>query len=325
VLWIPIKLNFARYPLLIFFIASACSNIPDATTPTTDYKGSGFVTRGSGNATTSNLLASCSGGRVAAVGTIKSLDGVSWVVPAETSFTTGVKATDIYNECNNVTLSNINLLDLNSVPIVEIDANGDVIAGYIFADNYFELYVNGVLIAVDPVPYTPFNSSVLRFRVNKPYTIAVKLVDWEENLGLGSEGNNGNSYQPGDGGFIASFSDGTKTDATWKAQTYYISPVADLTLITEKSNGTRSSVGASPVPTCNGLCYGVHWQVPADWFSKTYNDSGWPSASTYSTQSVGVDNKPAFTNFSATWLDASFIWSSNLILDNVVLVRKNVN
>jgi hypothetical protein len=34
---------------------------------------------------------------------------------------------------------------------------------------------------------------------------------------------------------------------------------------------------------------------------------------------VGV--KPAFSNFSAQFSGAQFIWSSNLILDNLVLLR----
>jgi len=50
------------------------------------------------------------------------------------------------------------------------------------------------------------------------YTIAVKVIDWEENLGLGSENNRGKKFHPGDGGFIASFSDGTVTNDKWKAQ-----------------------------------------------------------------------------------------------------------
>lgn len=34
----------------------------------------------------------------------------------------------------------------------------------IFADNYFELYVNGQLIAIDPVPFTKFNANLVRFK-----------------------------------------------------------------------------------------------------------------------------------------------------------------
>ncbi|MEY3842671.1 MAG: hypothetical protein RIR80_242, partial [Bacteroidota bacterium] len=49
----------------------------------------------------------------------------------------------------------------------------------------------------------------------------------------------------------------------------------------------------------------------------------------YSNTTVGVNNKPAYTNFTDIFdnssNDAQFIWSSNLILDNQVIVRYTVN
>jgi hypothetical protein len=63
-------------------------------------------------------------------------------------------------------------VNIDSVPIFEIDHDGEVILGFIFADNYFELCVNGQLVGVDSVPFTPFNSSVVRFRVKRPITYA---------------------------------------------------------------------------------------------------------------------------------------------------------
>jgi hypothetical protein len=218
-------------------------------------------------------------------------------------------------------LANANLSD---VPTTVIDEQGEVITGYIFADNYFELYINGVLVGVDAVPFTPFNSSVVKFKVSKPYTIAVKLVDWEENVGLGSEIQNASSlYHSGDGGFIAQFSDGTITDATWKAQTFYIAPIQYLNTAKELSDGTHFTTTATTTPNCNANCYGIHYDMPSDWFSKDYNDATWHNEYLYT--AAQVTNQAAYTSFVSTaWDKASFIWSSNLILDNVVLVRKTV-
>ncbi len=42
--------------------------------------------------------------------------------------------------------------DLNKIPIVEVDNDGEIITGFMVADNYFELYVNGKLIGVDATP-----------------------------------------------------------------------------------------------------------------------------------------------------------------------------
>jgi hypothetical protein len=288
------------------------------------YIGSGSVTQGLGITTTANLMPSCPSNHVTPVGKILSTDKKEWIVPAETNFLTGASASDMHNACNKFEPTSLSGVNLNSVPVKVIDADGEVITGFIFCDNYFELYINGTLVGVDPVPFTPFNSCVVKFRVSKPYTIAVKMVDWEENVGLGSEIQSPSVlYHPGDGGFIAQFSDGTITDASWKTQTFYIAPIQNLSSVVEQPNGTRSSATATTNPTCNANCYGIHYEIPTDWNAVGFNDSGWPSAVLYT--AAQVTNSTAYTNFATSaWPKAKFIWSSNLILDNLVLTRKTV-
>ena len=288
----------------------------------------GSITQGYAPTTTiENLLVcSMSRARVSALGSITATDGTDWVVPAANNFEIGPKAADLYNECTQTTYENIQAVDLESIPIVEIDSDGEIITGYIFADNYFELYVNGELVAVDPVPFTPFNSSVVRFKAKAPITYAVKLIDWEENLGLGTESNRGSAYHPGDGGFVASFSDGTVTDASWKAQTFYIAPLENPDSVREVGNVRDSSAANANNPSCDESCYALHYPVPEDWFSESFDAAGWPEAVTYTNAAVSVDNKPSYTNFSEIFIgaEAKFIWSSNLVLDNLVLVKKTV-
>jgi hypothetical protein len=55
-----------------------------------------------------------------------------------------------------------------------------------------------------------------------------------------------------------------------------------------------------------------------------YDDSNWPKAIEYAPTTVGV-NFPAWTNFSSLWGKNQFIWTSNLVVDNLVLLRKQVN
>ncbi len=276
-----------------------------------------------GRASTSipNLLPS--GTRVAAVGTVASADGRTWTLPAATAFATGLRASDLFNEVNEFTPAGIAAVDPAAVPVVEVDADGEVVTGYLYADNYFELYVNGTLVAVDPIPFTPFNSAIVRFKARRPITYAVRLVDWEENLGVGTELHGGNPNHPGDGGFVASFSDGTVTGPHWRAQAFYIAPLADPALVVERADGTRDSSSAGVAGLPPEQAWAVHYPVPAHWASQAFDDAGWPMARAYTEAQAGVGNQPAYTRFPAQFgaSGAALIWSSNLVLDNEVLVR----
>lgn len=272
------------------------------------------------------------GSRVSAVGRITTEDGHDRVVPAETNYKTAPHAADLFNECGGAELPGLSALDLASVPVA--DAGGtEEFTAYIFADNYFELYVNGHLIAVDPVPFTKFNSNVVRFRADRPVTLAVMAVDWEENLGLGSEDNRGKAFHPGDGGFVAQVRDADGavvaiTDGSWKAQTFYSAPLNSRECLTNVGT-TRDTSACSTEgrDTADGLL-AAHWPVPDGWSSVDYDATGWPDAVIFANDTVGVDNKKAFTNFVDVFdtdgADAQFIWSSNLVLDNLVLLRTQI-
>jgi hypothetical protein len=292
-----------------------------------EYLGSGSITQGPAEISVPALF-ECQQGRarISAVGKIVDDKGGLWTVPAVNQYNNAPHAVNMYDDCSGVRPSGIAGVDTDSVPVVTVDADGDLVTGYIFADNYFELYINGQLIAVDAVPFTPFNSSIVKFRVKKPYVIAFKAIDWEEHLGLGTESGRGASYSPGDGGLIASFSDGTVTGSDWQAQTFYIAPVYDLSCLSEE-NGARLSTHCSTASTNSGAAaYGVHWPIPEGWHEDSFDSSRWPQATTYSEAEIGVNNKNGYMNFIElfTGAGASFIWSSNVVLDNEVLFRYRV-
>ncbi|NHN32466.1 hypothetical protein [Paenibacillus agricola] len=273
--------------------------------------------------TTNPELFACKGGRVTGLGEIKSEDGQTWVVPSNIN-TKLVNASDMSNPCTKVEHTHVAAIDLSKVPVVEIDPAGEIITGYIFADNYFELYVNGKAVAKDAVPFTPFNSHVVRFKASYPITYAFKVVDWEENLGLGTEDNKGNKYHPGDAGIVATFSDGTVTNESWKAQSFYIAPLMSKNdLVVEEKNGKmiHSTPKASATPSCKTDCYAAHFAVPDRWYAVDFNDASWPQATTYKTANVGVDNKREYTSFSNEFGKGKFVWTNNLVLDNEILLR----
>jgi hypothetical protein len=264
--------------------------------------------------------------RLAAVGAITAQDGTQITVPADTAFQhkLGTPAADVYNECTKKTAADSN------IPIIEVDPNGEVITGYIVADNYFELYVNGKLIAVDNTPYTPFNSAVVKFKAKRPITYVFRVVDWEENLGLGSEMMRGNPFYPGDGGLIARFSDGTVTDKTWKAQSFYIAPLNDPKEVVEAPGNIHDSSALgrvhpkAKIPACQDKCFAIHYTYPTDWSRPKFNDATWPAAYEYTDEEIGVTNLPAYTKYPELFKGAQWIWTNNLVFDNVIIARKTV-
>ncbi len=263
------------------------------------------------------------------MGEITSQNGATLTVPVSNNYQSAPKLPDLYNECNGVTPRNFAEVDLSKIAVIDIDNDGEVVTGFMVADNYFELYVNGRLLGVDATPFTPFNSHVVRFRVKKPYTIAVLAQDWEDKLGLGMEVFLKNDWHSGDGGFIARFSDGTVTDSSWKAQSFYIGPLNSPSEVTEYGAiHDTSQLGRihphAKLPTCQDKCYAVHYPIPEGWMQRTFDDSKWPRAFEYTDQDVGILGLPAYYRFPEAFAGSRWIWTINLVFDNTVLLRKTV-
>ncbi|WP_179319835.1 hypothetical protein [Winogradskyella helgolandensis] len=323
--------------LLLFICCLACKNSNNTVkTITQTYSGTASISLGPAKVITENIF-ECDRGRKAPIGVSTATDGTNWTVPAEVNFTDDrfPMASDLFNPCTKVEYASADeaLAALDGTDIIEVDADGDVITAYVFADNYFEIYINGVPVGKDNVPFTPFNSNIVRFKVNTPFTIAMKLVDWEENSGLGSEANRGQAFHPGDGGMVAVFKDAkdhivATTNSDWKAQTFYTAPLKDVSCAAEEGT-LRLSNNCSVEDSNDGTSYyALHWKTPTNWQSADFNDMDWPNATEYTNKTIGVDNKPAYTNFIDVFdnstADAKFIWSTNVILDNEVIVRYTV-
>jgi hypothetical protein len=263
------------------------------------------------------------------MGELVAKDGTKFTLPVPNNFQTGPKLPDLYNECNKVTPRSMAEVDLDKIPVVELDKDGEVITGFMIADNYFELYINGKLIGVDATPFTPFNSHVVRFRVKRPYTIAVLAQDWEDKLGLGMEVFGGNDWHSGDAGFVARFSDGTVTDSSWKAQSFVIAPLAHPDDVVEYGNiHDTSHLGRihplAKLPTCREHCFAVRYPIPEGWAEPGFDDSSWPRAFEYLDQEVGIVGMPGYWRFPEAFRGSRWIWTINLVFDNTVLLRKTV-
>jgi hypothetical protein len=246
---------------------------------------------------------------------VVSSDGKRWTVPGEVK--EGPFAVDVFNDC---TGPGANPDWEKQLQTIVIDPDGVDITGVVFADNYYELYVNGVFVARDRLAMTPFTSTAVRFRAKYPMTYAIKAIDWETRYGLGMEYQ---AFNIGDGGFIAYFSDGNGTHADWRAETFYIAPLDDPACV-RLAGGRDSSFCSQAVrPACAQKdptsCQALHFEVPAQWASPGFDTRAWPPAVVW--RPIEVTSVPAYVNYRALFGDAEFIWTRSIRLDNLVLAR----
>lgn len=265
----------------------------------------------------------CASARVqfteARIGTVTDSVGNAWQVPAAVH--EGDGGVDLYNDC---TGGGVNRSYASQLKTVVVDPDGVEITAFIHADNYFELYVNGVFVCRDPIAFTPFNSTACRFRAKYPLTYGLRGVDWEEHLGVGLEYARMNV---GDAGIVARFSDGTVTDGSWKAEVFYLAPLDNPGCVKTSQPGARDSASCPVKPSCVtndplARCEALHFREPENWANPEFDDSVWPLATVYTREQFGP--KEAYTTIEPLFGSGKFIWSRNLNIDNLVLLRKTV-
>lgn len=167
----------------------------------------------------------------------------------------------------------------------------DTIKANVYADNSFELYINGELVAVDSITFVPHNVVSVEILPAYPMTIAVKAID-NADPKTGMEYANTNI---GDGGFILKLGDGTVTTTKWKAKKISWGPI----------DGDTKNPRVQNIP------------IPEDWFAEGFDDSSWGYAKEYSEETVG----PKEPFYEHDFKGAKFIWSDDVLLDNIVLFR----
>jgi hypothetical protein len=167
----------------------------------------------------------------------------------------------------------------------------DTVKANVYADNSFKLYINGELVAVDSISFVPHNVVSVDILPAYPMTIAVMAID-NADPKTGMEYANTNI---GDGGFILKFGDGTVTSADWKAMKVSWGPI----------DGDTTNPRVESVP------------VPKGWTEIGFDDSKWGRAKEYTEETVG----PKEPFFEHDFKGAKFIWSDDVLLDNVVLFR----
>lgn len=170
----------------------------------------------------------------------------------------------------------------------------DTLKANVYADNSFKLYINGELVAVDSISFVPHNVVSVDILPKYPMTIAAMGID-NADPQTGMEYANTNI---GDGGFILKLGDGTVTDGTWKAKKFSWGPI----------DGDTQNPRVENIP------------IPENWYAEDFDDSAWSNAKEYSEQTVG----PKEPFYEHDFEGAKFIWSGDVLLDNIVIFRKTI-
>ena len=169
----------------------------------------------------------------------------------------------------------------------------DAIKASVYVDNWFMMYINGKLVAVDPIDFIPHNQVNLDILPEYPMTIAILAKD-------NADPKTGLEYGDhiGDAGLILKFADGTVSNAKWKTKVLFTGP------LDRDVQHPR-----------------VHYEpTPEHWYAMDFDDSSWGPATEYTEERVRPDGNYVAEDFTG----AKFIWSGDLDLDNTVLFRYRV-
>lgn len=170
----------------------------------------------------------------------------------------------------------------------------DTVKANVYADNWFILYINGKLVAVDSIEFLPHNVVSVDVLPSYPLTIAVMARD-------NADSRTGMEYANthiGDGGFILKLGDGTVTNSRWKAKAFSRGPIGRDT----------QNPRVETIP------------IPERWYAIDFDDRGWSPAKEYREEQVG----PKAPFFEHNFAGARFIWTDDLELDNTVIFRHRV-
>lgn len=198
-----------------------------------------------------------------------------------------------------------------------VSARAEVFSADVWADNWFEMRINGETVAQDGVPITTersFNAESFQFEAERPFVIGLVAMDFKAN-DTGLEYIGTRRQQMGDGGVIAQIrNDAGETvivsDATWQCLVVHTAPL------------DKACEDASDPVAGEGVCAFEAAEAPAGWDSAGFDASDWPQADVYS--AAEVDPKMGYDEI--TWSeDAQLIWGPDLEQSNTVLCRLAVN
>jgi len=186
----------------------------------------------------------------------------------------------------------------------------------VWADNWFEMRIDGTQVAEDSVPITTersFNAESFAFEAERPFVIGLVAKDFKQN-DTGLEYIGTRRQQMGDGGVIVQIKDaagGTVavSNADWQCLVIHTAPL-------DKSCEHE----ANPVAG-EGACSFEALAEPEGWDQAGFDATAWPQASEYSTREVSP--KDGYDRID--WVEeARLIWGPDLEQSNTILCRLTI-
>jgi hypothetical protein len=186
----------------------------------------------------------------------------------------------------------------------------------VWADNWFEMRINGTQVAEDSVPITTersFNAESFAFEAERPFVIGLVAKDFKEN-DTGLEYIGTRRQQMGDGGVIVQIRDAAGatvavSNADWQCLVLHTAPL-------DKSCESE----AKPVAG-QGVCAFESMDEPQGWDQAGFDASDWPRANVFSEREVSPKDGYDRIDWEA---DAQLIWGPDLEQSNTVLCRLSV-
>lgn len=203
------------------------------------------------------------------------------------------------------------LLATSALPL-----SAEILSADVWADNWFEMRIDGVQVAQDSVPITTersFNAESFTFEAERPFVIGLVAKDFKEN-DTGLEYIGTNRQQMGDGGVILQVVDEAGelvavSNDGWQCLVIHSAPL------------DKSCEGSSNPVAGEGACTFEVSEEPDGWDMADFDASDWPQANVYSADEVGP--KDGYDEI--TWVDdAELIWGPDLEQSNTVLCRLTV-
>jgi len=221
------------------------------------------------------------------------------------------------------------------------DADTETITALVYADNYFQFYMNGVLQETDPLDFTPHNGIKFTFEqtVGESQTYAIVAKDYASSSGYEYTEND---PQIGDGALRVLLSNGVVSNSNWKCFTTSFGPTQE-----SQDNGCSA--------TNLDACELQLTDTPDDWTSPDFDDSAFDNATEYTDAEAGWGMHPSYQNGKCgqrtspltrgaldpqyittkadeclnpeeqDWQDSVFIWQADIFRDNTILCRLTVS